>query len=98
MTDKAALLRKMPIFAGMSEAALAGLAEACRESAAAPGDLILREGTSGAEMFLVGRGRVEVVKRAGTAEETALASLGEIARDLCRRLRSMDEVFAGRAF
>ncbi len=150
MLDTVVMLRKMHIFAGLNEAALSALSAACRESEAAPGQIVVSEGTPGSEMFLIGSGRVEVVKRAGASGETVLASLGpgdffgemsliecmirsasircvepstlyalrsadlirlfqrwpdqyailivNIARDLCRRLRSMDEVFAGRAF
>lgn len=138
------------IFAGLSDRALAGLTAASREIKTEPGAIIVQEGTSGREMFLIGRGRVEVVKRAGTPREVVLATLGagecfgemsliecrtrsasirclepcffyslkskdllrlfhkwpeqysilifNMARHLCRRLRTMDEIFAASAF
>ena len=146
----AELLGRMHIFAGLDDAALSALTAACRRSEGKPGEWIVREGTSGREMYLIESGGVEVVKGAGTPYEKVLASLGpgnffgemsliecmirsasircseassfyslrnedllklfqqrpdqyaililNIARDLSRRLRAMDEVFAARAF
>lgn len=144
------MLEKVHIFAGLNAEALAALEDACLQRKAATGELVVREGTPGRHLFLIGSGRVEAVKGAGTAREVRLVELdagdffGEmsiiecrrrsasiraleptllyrlergdllrvfqrwpaqygiliynIARDLCRRLRDMDEVFAARAF
>jgi len=143
------MIKKVRIFAGLSGGALAALEDACRRQTAKKGALIVKEGTPGRHWFLIGQGRVEVIK-VGRSGETRLVELGagdffgemsiiecrkrsasiralepiilyrlergdllrvfqkwpgqyailiyNIARDLCRRLREMDEVFAGRAF
>ena len=143
------MIRKVHIFAGVKGEALAALEDACRRQTAAKGALIVREGTPGRRMFLIGQGRVEVIK-AGPSGETRLAELGagnffgemsimecskrsasiraleptvlyrlergdllrifqkwpaqyailihNIARDVCRRLREMDKVFAAKAY
>lgn len=148
--DTKKMIEGMHIFAGLNESALAALTAASQESRAQKGELVVREGIPGREMFLIGRGRVEVVKAAGSAQEIVLAQLGtgdffgemsiiecrprsasiraleptvlyilksddllrlfnqwpdqygilifNIARHLCRRLRTMDEVFAATAF
>ena len=138
----------VPIFAGLSEAALELLSKRIEEAQVPAGTLILREGEPGNRFFLIVSGSVKVCKAYGTREETLLAVLkpkdffGEmcvletlpradtvvaaeataynslpsvafyhlykemadqhsilvlnIARDLSRRLRHMDEAFAAR--
>lgn len=152
MTEKAAknMIESAHIFAGLGDKAVAALAGAAKASTAVPGEIIVREGTQGREMYLIGRGRVEVVKGVGSSRETKLAILGpgesfgemsilecmarsasircveacalysvksedllrlfqqwpdqyailmvNMARHLSRRLRTMDEVFAAKAF
>jgi CRP-like cAMP-binding protein len=142
------MLEGVHIFAGLKPRTLEALEAACRRSSVRKGALIVREGTSGKYMFLIGQGSVEVVRRAGSTREVRLIALdagdffGEmsiiecrqrsasiramvptvlyrmerklediprwpeeyailifnIARDLCRRLRAMDDVFAGTSF
>lgn len=78
MTDGKATLRMvegMHIFAGLKDKSLTALAAACRRSRVPKGRVIVREGTPGREMFLIGAGRVEVVKAAGTSKEIRLARL-----------------------
>ncbi len=144
------MIEGIHIFAGLNEKAISALTAAAQETKVQKGELVVREGSPGREMFLIGQGRVEVVKAAGSPQEVVLARLeagdffGEmsiiesrtrsasiralepalfyslrcddllrlfnqwpdqygilifnIARHLCRRLRSMDEVFAATAF
>lgn len=142
------VVKTVPIFAGLSDAALELLMERARLSSGAPGAVIVREGEVGNRMFLIAAGSVRVCKRYGQPDELELARLkngdffGEmciletlprsatvyalspttlyslssmdfyylyqampdqysllvlnIARDLSRRLRHLDEAFAGR--
>ena len=138
-------LRAVPIFAGLDESALSLLVQRARRKCFEPGAVILREGETGGEFYLVTNGLVSVVKR-GPHGKVGLAKLGvgesfgemcildnqpraativadkvtellclptsvfhdlwevapvqfgtlllNIARDLSRRLRRIDEVFA----
>ena len=70
------MLRGMHIFAGLSEEALEALAAACLRFKAAPGKVLVKEGMPGREMFLIGQGRVEVIKRGGSPRKVILATLG----------------------
>lgn len=70
------MIEGMHIFAGLSGKAIAALTARTLESKAGKGEIVVREGTPGREMFLIGRGRVEVVKAAGSPQEVALARLG----------------------
>jgi CRP-like cAMP-binding protein len=56
------LLRKIHIFAGLSEEALQALADLCRELRVEPDAVIVEQDTPGREMYLIGTGQVEVVK------------------------------------
>ena len=71
-----AIIRGMHIFAGLSDEALDSLAAACRRFTAPRGRIIVREGMPGRAMFLIGKGRVVVVKNAGSRNEIPLAALG----------------------
>ena len=143
-----ALLQKVPIFAGLDEAALKLLRERSVEATTAAGGVILREGETGNRFFVISQGTVRVCKYFGEPHEAELARLGpgdffgemciletlprsatvqsvtdtvlcslnsmtfhhlytvmprqhsilviNIARDLSRRLRRLDDVFAAR--
>ncbi len=149
MTAHVDFLRRVPIFAGLSESGLAELAGAVKEKSFGPNEFIVQEQTPGNEFFIIQSGRVEVVKHCGEPNETRLVELsahdffGEmsliearnrvasvrtleptivlglkasdlyhlfqhqqdqytivilnIARDLSRRLRALDEHFTARA-
>jgi CRP-like cAMP-binding protein len=140
------LLRKIHIFAGLTDEVIDELAALCQPVHAAPGHAIIDEKVMGREMYVIAAGRVRIVRGAGSPEQVVLAELsagdffGEmcviecvprsasvhaedesllyslsssdihrlfkrwpdqcailllnIARDLCRRLRMMDEKFA----
>ena len=66
------LLRQIPVFAGLSEAALSVLAEAVDEVEYQAGEIVVREGEPGNRMFIILSGSVEVVKNLGQPRETAL--------------------------
>ena len=141
-------LRRITIFAGLSDDALACLVRKAEKLECQAGEVLVREGESGNRFFLVLAGEVQVLKRCKEGGETELARLGpgeffgemcvletlprvatvqttvastvlrlsalaflelyesqpaqhsllalNLARDLSRRLRRLDEVFAAR--
>ncbi|PTX99463.1 cyclic nucleotide-binding protein [Verrucomicrobia bacterium LW23] len=143
------LFASLPVFAGLDDVALDLLATYSEERRFEQGAVIVNEGDPGSEMFIIGDGSVEIVKRLGTENEVVLATLtkrnffGEmcliecvarsasvraaeptvlfalsarsllafykkwpeqhaiiilnIARDVSRRLRALDEAFCARA-
>jgi CRP-like cAMP-binding protein len=144
--DHEQILKGIPVFAGLGDAALSLLAQAVEEAKFRAGEVIMHEGEPGNRMFIIRSGKVEVVKYLSQPSETVLGVLeaknfmGEmsivdsvarsasvraiedttlfslrgidlyrlfkkypdqyaivilnIARDLARRLRSIDEKFA----
>jgi CRP/FNR family cyclic AMP-dependent transcriptional regulator len=76
ISAKKRFLEGIPIFAGLSAAALSEIASAVEEAAYHAGDIIVREGEAGNRMFIVYSGRLEVVKYLAQAHETLLAVLG----------------------
>ena len=77
--ERLEFLRGIPIFAGVSDAALLELAAEVNEVSFPAGSIIFREGAPGSEMFVIHSGIVEVIKHFGEEHETNLATLG--ARD-----------------
>jgi CRP/FNR family transcriptional regulator, cyclic AMP receptor protein len=71
-----AFLEGIPIFAGLSAAALSEIANAVEEAAFRAGDIIVREGEAGNRMFIVYSGRLDIVKYLARTHETLLAVLG----------------------
>jgi CRP/FNR family transcriptional regulator, cyclic AMP receptor protein len=69
-------LRTIPIFAGLNSSALAVIAGAVEQASFHPGETIVEEAETGNRMFVIHRGKVEVVKHRGEAHETILATLG----------------------
>jgi serine phosphatase RsbU (regulator of sigma subunit) len=69
------LLRNVPFLKGAKSSVLEGLAEAAVERSFQPGQVILQEGSTGREMYLIVEGLVEVVKGRGE-EEMLLARRG----------------------
>lgn len=67
-----AVLEKVPLFAGTSSVFLHGLALVLKPAVYAEGDTIVSKGESGAEMYFVARGEVEVIDG-----ERVLDTLGE---------------------
>ena len=75
LPDRQIVLREIPVFAGLSEAALTVLAEAVEEVECQEGDILVREGEPGSRMFIILSGSVEVVKYLGEPRETLLEVL-----------------------
>lgn len=69
------LLRNVPFLKGAKPSMLEGLAEAAVEKRFQPGQVILQEGSTGSELYLIVTGLVEVVKGHGE-EEMLLARRG----------------------
>jgi CRP/FNR family transcriptional regulator, cyclic AMP receptor protein len=68
-------LRGLSLFAGMSDAALACLAEHANRIDVGAGQVLLKEGDPAKEMLVVMAGKLEVIKRNGQAE-ACIATLG----------------------
>lgn len=69
-------LTRVPLFARLAPEDLNWLAQAAQHLLFRPGDEIIREGESDRNLFVVVRGRVEVVKSKGERNERRLAMLG----------------------
>ena len=70
------MIRHIPIFAGLSAPALDFLCERARRESFGAGSTILQEGESGNRLFIVGEGRVRVIKHFGLPDAMELAQLG----------------------
>ena len=68
----AAIIRRVPLFAGLSNDQIAELCASSRRISAAPGDLVIREGDEGNALLIILTGELEITKRDG-AHEIALA-------------------------
>ncbi|MDX2227908.1 MAG: cyclic nucleotide-binding domain-containing protein [Verrucomicrobiae bacterium] len=138
----------VPIFGGMQDETLEFIAAHSKEERFASGHVILKEGETGHNMYVIAEGTVRIVKNHGSGKEVELAQLNDrdffgemcildtaprsatvmattevrtysisphafnelyqqkpdqyclllwnMSRDLSRRLRHIDEVFAGR--
>jgi len=75
ITARQAFLQAIPIFAGLTPAALTEIASAVEEAVFHRGDVIVMEGEAGNRMFIIGSGSVEVVKNMAQSRETVLAVL-----------------------
>jgi len=64
-------LARVPIFANCTPAEIAMIAEAAHESAFAPGQIIVTQGTPGQAFYLVLSGRVEILR-----DSVSLGSFG----------------------
>lgn len=69
-------LHRLPVMAGLDEAALQFLGELAGEENHAAGDVIVREGDPGDRMFFVCTGRVRISKDDGTDPPVVLAEMG----------------------
>ncbi len=142
------LLKGVPVFAGVEEAAIDLLLEESKRDLYPAGAVIVREGENGNCMYLIESGTVRIVKNLGREDECEITRFGggeffgetcilepyprsstaqtvtastligissfafhhlyqrmpaqhsilllNIARDLCRRLRRIDETFAAK--
>src|SRR5919204_576889 len=71
------VLRKVPLFSGLSESDLAAFAELTRERSYPKGSVIVFEDDPGDSLFLVAAGQVKVVLIAEDGREVILSVLGE---------------------
>ncbi len=77
--DLITILRRAELFQGLTQQQLESVAGICHERTCTGGELIVRQGEPGDEMFLVCRGLVEVSLEAPTmdAPEQAVVQLGD---------------------
>ncbi|HEX2221583.1 MAG TPA: cyclic nucleotide-binding domain-containing protein [Candidatus Limnocylindria bacterium] len=68
-------LASTPLLAGLDRQALRRLAGHATRRTYAPGDVIVREGSTGTALYVILRGRVRVEKR-GETDEAVLGELG----------------------
>jgi CRP/FNR family cyclic AMP-dependent transcriptional regulator len=83
-------LQAIPIFAGLTPAALTEIASATEEAVFHKDDIIVREGEPGNRMFIISQGSVEIVKYLGRPQETVLAIL--LPRDFLGEMSIIDSV------
>jgi CRP/FNR family transcriptional regulator, cyclic AMP receptor protein len=76
VNERQHFLRHIPIFAGLDDTALSGIAGAIQEAVFQKGAIIVSEGEPGDRMFVVYSGRVEVVKHLAKPNQTLLAVFG----------------------
>jgi CRP/FNR family transcriptional regulator, cyclic AMP receptor protein len=69
-------LRKLPLFVGVPDEALAALAARCRWQVCAPGEVVVDSGDPTDEVFFVAEGAVRVVVRTALGYEAILNDLG----------------------
>jgi len=74
--EKLLALKQVPLFAHFSLEQLEALARVTRERVQMPGDVIMREGDVGGDLFLVLSGLVHVYRGHGTPEALDLGTLG----------------------
>ncbi|MFQ5398549.1 MAG: cyclic nucleotide-binding domain-containing protein [Anaerolineae bacterium] len=70
------LLKRVQLFANLKEDELAQLAAICTRKETAAGELIIRQNTTGSEMYIIADGSVEVFIE-GVAAARSLVLLGE---------------------
>ncbi|MFA7250140.1 MAG: cyclic nucleotide-binding domain-containing protein [Dehalococcoidia bacterium] len=70
------VLGRVPMFAGLDDAALEALAGFTFQRTFQPGEAIVEEGRTGNGLYVIIDGRVEVVKSDGTERAQTLATLG----------------------
>lgn len=68
-------LASTPLLAGLDRGSLRRLSTHATRRTYAPGDVIVREGSSGTALYVILRGRVRVERR-GEADEAVLGELG----------------------
>lgn len=69
--------QNIPLFEGLSGDALISLFIAAREDMVHTGEVIVKEGEPGDDLYLIGRGKVQVYKNHGQPNATLIASLGK---------------------
>ncbi len=80
MSIDATVLRRVPLFEGMTDRAIEAIANLATEEAVPAGDVLVTQGEPGDAFYLVLAGRLSVARDAVAVKElTAGAFLGEIA-------------------
>ena len=74
--EAAELLKRTPLFEGLSDADIEELAQSTRIQDYKAGQIIIVEGRVGAAFFILVSGSVEVIRRRGQADEAVLATFG----------------------
>ena len=74
--EKLLALKQVPLFAHFSLEQLEAVARVTREQLQMPGDVVMREGDLGGDLFLVMDGLVHVYRAHGTGDELDLGTLG----------------------
>lgn len=69
-------LKKVPLFSSLHAKELTAIASITEETNFPPGSVIIKEGEPGDCLYLVVRGKVEVIKSMGTPREIRLAEIG----------------------
>ncbi len=70
------IIQRVPLFASLPPREIQHLAETLRSVEFPPGAIVFREGEFGDDLYLIGRGEVEVVKSLGTEDERRVAVFG----------------------
>lgn len=70
------VLKRVPLFAGLDDAALEVLSGFVFQKTFQPGEAIVEEGHTGNGLYVIVSGRVEVVKSEGTGRAEVLATFG----------------------
>jgi len=80
-----AIFEKVAIFAGLNEAAIQLLIDESEETAAPAGSVIVSEGETGHQMYVIASGMVRVCKRFDRSDEVELARLraGNFFGEMC---------------
>jgi CRP/FNR family transcriptional regulator, cyclic AMP receptor protein len=73
--DQVSQLRAVPLFRDLSDAELKRLRSMLHERTYQPGELVFREGQTGAGMYLIAQGAVDVVMRMQDGSEALLVTL-----------------------
>ncbi len=80
MTDRADLLRDVPLFSGLDERSLQAVAMLARETTAKAGDVLMLEGEPGDSFYVIVEGTIRIEHGDRTVRSmTAGGFLGEIA-------------------
>lgn len=73
------LLRRVQLFADLTEEELEQLATICTEKKVEPGETIIQQNTTGTEMYIVGEGSVEVfIQGLNNARSLVLLGKGQV--------------------
>ncbi len=75
--DELATLRAIPLFRDLKDAELKRLAKLLHERHYEPGEVVFREGQTGAGMYIIKQGAVDIVLRMADGGEQAVVSLGD---------------------